>query len=102
MKPSHYRNGATVNDVFCSRNRGGTRRSEKRDEICHLSRLGRATDRDAAERIHQTFAGTLVINSLVGRQLGDQTHGCFGFNPARDTWTTRTPLGLTSLDSPLL
>jgi hypothetical protein len=46
-------------------------RGHKRDKVHHPFRLGRASDRYAAEGFHQTLARTLVIGSQLLCQLCD-------------------------------
>lgn len=89
---------AAVNHTFGAGDGSGPRRGEEGDEIRYFLRPGRASDRDAAERVHQELAGTLVISALVRCQLVDQAHGGFCLDP-----TGGNPHHAnTSLDRPLL
>ena len=51
-----------VDDVFGARNGGRARRRQKRDQIGYLFRLGRPTERNAAERIHDDLSAPLIVS----------------------------------------
>src|SRR6266850_3377834 len=78
---SHGGHSTAIDHVFHSGDRSGARRGEVGDEICYLARLGRTADWDTAKRVHQKFAGAIVISALVSCQLVDQAHGGFRLHP---------------------
>jgi hypothetical protein len=79
----HGGHSAAIDDIFRAGDRGRARRGQERDEIRYLPRLCRASDRYAAEQVHQSSASAIVVSAFAGGQLVDQAHGGFGLHPAR-------------------
>src|ERR1700730_15113279 len=88
---------AAVNNVFRAGDGSGARRGEEGGEVRYFPRPSRTSDRDAAERVHQDLAGTLVVNAFVSCQLVDQAHGGLCLDPAR-----RNPYHANALRAHLL
>jgi hypothetical protein len=99
---SSCRHSPAIDDIFRARDGGRTRRGEKSHEVRHFRRLRRAAERDAAERVHQSFfSAPVVIAGLYATSSTRPTAASVSTQPG-ETLTTRMPFGLTSLGRPLL
>ena len=72
------------------------------DEICDLSRLGRSSKWNAAERPYDDLLAALVVGARLFRQPLGQRDGRLRFDAAGRHANRRAPWGLTPFESALL
>jgi len=75
--------GPAIDHVFCARDGGSAWRNEKCDEVRHFFGLRWATERNAAETLHDDLLAAFVVCAGLRGETFGQGDGCFGFNPAR-------------------
>ena len=98
----YNRNRTTIDHVLRSSDGACTRRDQKLDEVRDLAGRVRSAQWNSAERIHDDPPGAFRIDMVLPGNLRDETHGASVSTQPGETRTTRTPWGLTSLESALL
>ena len=63
VRASGRRHRPSIDNVFGARNGSGARRSQKRDQVCHLFGFGWATEWYPAEAIHDDLLPALIVRA---------------------------------------